>query len=325
MQGLLRGEQSQSQYHAERRGTERHETSWGAYPRLPPSVLQIWFCLQNPQEDAQVEDGTAQKCWTPTRETRIRTRRLELMRGGPVAAHLPEHSHAELQVSIRFLAPVVAKADPVEINIYAPHQSHSAGWGPGSRVVVFLLSQALLEETAEELSLRGRFEVLPLSRGRDALLESVGETLLPEFSTVRERGALYLDAVATFLAGYVLRKHSRERARPISSSRLSAAQMRRLHTFIDERMESGFDVLQLAGCAGLGPQEFAQRLRTTTGMAPWTYVQRYRITAACRLLKDRQLSLAEITHRLGFSSQSHFTNAFRSRMRTTPGLYRKLL
>lgn len=270
---------------------------------------------------------TQQKIWTPTGETRFGYKHLELSRGGPAAAYLPEHSHAEAQLSVRF-GPGKSEGSPapVEVNLYAPHQNHAAAWGNGWNVIVWRFSNLLLEQAADELSLRGRFEIIPVIAGRDGLFEAMGGALLGDFApAVSGDGGLYLESMAAVLAGYILRRHCARRAYRIPANLLTGAQMRRVHAFIKERLECGFDVVELAHSAGLPPLLFAQRLRSTTGLAPWAYVQRYRTSMACRLLSNEGLSLAEVAHRLGFASQSHFTNAFRAQMRTTPGAYRKLL
>jgi AraC family transcriptional regulator len=269
---------------------------------------------------------TSQNIWTPTHDTHFGYKHLELSRGGPAAAYLPEHSHPEAQISVRF-GPESSggRPAPVEVNLYAPHQNHAASWGDGWNVVVWRFSNLLLEEASDELSLRGRFEIVPVTCGRDAVFEAIGRTLLEDFAPARCGGGLYFESMATFLAGYILRRHCDARVHRIPANQLTAAQMRRLHAFIHERMEHGFDIMELARSAGLPMQLFAYRLRLTTGLPPWAYVQRYRISMACQLLKNESVSLAEVAHRLGFSSQSHFTNAFRAQMRNSPGAYRKLL
>ena len=265
---------------------------------------------------------TSTSLWTPTRQTRFEARHLAVSRGGPAAAYLPEHSHPELQVSVRFRSKAGGDAQP-QVSLYAPHQPHSAAWSMGSEVLVLLLRKPLLDRAADELGIRGRFEIIPLNTGRDGLLEAMGRTLLDGFPAEPDAGDLFFESMATFLAGYILRKHSDRPAHSTSLNRLSVEQMQRVRHFIQERIECGFDVRELARSAGLPPQQFAHRLRLTTGLSPWAYVQRHRISIACRLLRDQGLSLAELAHRLGFASQSHFTNAFRSVMRTTPGAYRR--
>ncbi len=53
------------------------------------------------------------------------------------------------------------------------------------------------------------------------------------------------------------------------------------------------------------------------------YFTHAKITYACRLLKNTNIDLIEISGRLGFSSLSHFNHTFKKIMHTTPSKYRK--
>jgi AraC family transcriptional regulator len=267
------------------------------------------------------------KLWKPTENNRFTFRDFAVMRGGPTAAGLPEHSHRETQISMRF-GPEPEAYDcrrAGEVSLYAPHQSHLGGWQAGSQVLVIHLASGLMDAAADELAPNGRWEVRPMMAGRDALLEAVGSTLLKDFCTPESLTPFYLDSLANFLAARIVRRHSITHALPSPQKRLSDSQVAAVRRYIQQRIESGFTVMELAVAVGLPVHRFTERLRVTTGMSPWAFVQQHRITMAERMLRDRRLSMAEITHRLGFSSQSHFTNAFRRAMRTTPRAYRELL
>jgi AraC-like DNA-binding protein len=58
-------------------------------------------------------------------------------------------------------------------------------------------------------------------------------------------------------------------------------------------------------------------------MALTMHLLRQRIAHARHLLVENHLSLAEVSYRLGFPSQAHFTTMFRKLVGTTPGAYRQ--
>jgi AraC family transcriptional regulator len=263
--------------------------------------------------------------WRPTRKTSIVLRGFAALYGGPAAAILPEHSHAEAQVTVRFASRATThKLAPAHIDLFAPRQTHSGGWKEGWEVVVFHLSQERLEEAAEELVPSGRFEIVPKLKKRDRLFEEMARTVLHEFRNRENMSRLYMDSVGQVLAGHILRRHCETRSRKEFTGLLGDDQLLSLRRFIDEQIESGFSASELAQATGLGPQQFIQKLRTTTGLSPWRYVQAYRISVAQRMLRNPGVSLAEISNRLGFASQSHFTNVFRSKTGITPKAFRKL-
>lgn len=53
------------------------------------------------------------------------------------------------------------------------------------------------------------------------------------------------------------------------------------------------------------------------------YINRKRIEAACRLLSETQLSVQEISEKVGFSDKSHFYRMFSKFMGGTPAEYRE--
>jgi AraC family transcriptional regulator len=262
--------------------------------------------------------------WRATKETSIVVKGFAALYGGPTAAKLAEHSHAEAQVTVRFGPETASPKRTSAVSLFAPQQPHSGGWDEGWQVVVFHLSPHLLQEAAQELIPSGRFEIRPMNGQPDGVFEEMARVLLNEFREPENMSHFYVDSVGHVLAGHILRKHCETQSHDQVAGRLNDKQMLVLRRFIHERIESGFSVSELAQAIGLGPQGLAQKLRMTTGLSPWRYVQSYRISLAQHMLASSRVGIAEIAERLGFASQSHFTNAFRSKLGLAPNAYRKL-
>jgi len=115
--------------------------------------------------------------------------------GGPAAAILPEHSHAEAQVTVRFASRATThKLAPAHIDLCAPRQTHSGGWKDGWEVVVFHLSQQRLEEAAEELvSFRTLRDRPKTQKNATAFLKEMARTVLHEFRNRENMSRLYLE------------------------------------------------------------------------------------------------------------------------------------
>jgi AraC family transcriptional regulator len=77
--------------------------------------------------------------------------------------------------------------------------------------------------------------------------------------------------------------------------------------------------------AGVHPVHLSRVFRRFHREGIGEYTRRLRIRAASRLLVDRDLSLAEISLRVGFADQSHFTRAFRHVAGLTPHAFRSQL
>lgn len=105
----------------------------------------------------------------------------------------------------------------------------------------------------------------------------------------------------------------------IPLGRTSVAEVQR---YIDARLAQKISLAELAERAGISRAWFAHNFKLGTGMSPHQFLNKRRVSAACRLLRDTALDLLTISHEVGFSSQSHFTSVFRAQLGCTPGQYR---
>lgn len=81
----------------------------------------------------------------------------------------------------------------------------------------------------------------------------------------------------------------------------------------------------LAEKAGLCDRRFRQVFKNITGSNPKAYIENVRIGLAEELLRNTSLSVIEITSRLGYSSQFHFSKAFKRYHGIPPSNYRKTI
>jgi len=265
--------------------------------------------------------------WSATCESVRHIHGVAILHGGPEPACIAEHAHVETQVTVHFRPSSRSGpgAVPTDVHLYAPQQPHSGGWPGGWKVVVFHLSPELLTETAEELSSAVRFEIRPFNAHRERFLEVLARVVLNEIHAAERVAPFYIESIGHLAAGHLLRNHAGTHPRTHRENALSGSQLKSLRGFIEERIESGFTVLELANSVGLRPQRFAHQLRLASGMSPWRFVQAQRLMIARRMLRDRRLALADIASRLGFTDQSHFTNVFHTSLGITPNSYRKAL
>ncbi len=60
-----------------------------------------------------------------------------------------------------------------------------------------------------------------------------------------------------------------------------------------------------------------------TGLAPGSYLNRYRIQKARCLLLEQDLSITEVMGSVGFSDSSYFTRVFRREVGMSPSEYQR--
>lgn len=82
-------------------------------------------------------------------------------------------------------------------------------------------------------------------------------------------------------------------------------------------------VESLAARAGLSRAAFAKKFHTMVGEPPLTYLTRWRMTTAARLLRESDAPLAAVAARTGYGSEFAFAKAFKREYGQAPGGYRR--
>jgi transcriptional regulator GlxA family with amidase domain len=82
-------------------------------------------------------------------------------------------------------------------------------------------------------------------------------------------------------------------------------------------------VKQLAKMSGLSVRQFERKFKAAFNALPHQFLIKLRVHAACDLLRNRRLSVAQIAVDLGFYDQSAFARHFKKNMGYTPLQYRK--
>lgn len=94
--------------------------------------------------------------------------------------------------------------------------------------------------------------------------------------------------------------------------------------YIEENSAQDLTLDQLANRAGFSKFYFSRLFKNLTNMSFLDYLHRCRIDEAERLLLDRDLSVTEVAHRVGFNSHSNFNRVFRKFNDCTPTEFRQL-
>ncbi len=93
--------------------------------------------------------------------------------------------------------------------------------------------------------------------------------------------------------------------------------------YIDRHFKEDLDLAALAKVAGQNKYYLVHAFSETYGMSPMKYLMKRKIDEALCLLSDTTLPIYVISGILGFSSSSHFAQAFRKVTNETPNSYRK--
>lgn len=128
------------------------------------------------------------------------------------------------------------------------------------------------------------------------------------------------EIVATILLEHVLRD-LKDRGSDLTEA-AKDANIRRVLNAIHRSPETNWTLAALADSAALGRSTFAQRFREATGKTPLQYLAEYRIALASQMLREDELSIAEIAYRVGYETDSAFSKAFKRLVGLSPTTYR---
>ena len=101
---------------------------------------------------------------------------------------------------------------------------------------------------------------------------------------------------------------------------------RKIHevqVFLAQNLAHDVDLSTIARQASLSPYYFTRQFTAMVGMPPYRYLITLRIQRAAQLLRESDLTVTQILHRVGFHSPSHFTTTFRRHMGVSPTAYRR--
>jgi AraC-like DNA-binding protein len=193
------------------------------------------------------------------------------------------------------------------------------------RMSVVTFSNQFLEVALPEPLTRRPVELQPIIGAEPdpritRLVHAMGREV--EKGLLSER--LFFEDMGSRLALYVVTRFAlyRPRIRPIRERR--RWQLARVFEYIEDNLNEDLSTVALAAAVSMDCYQLRETFRVITGEALHRYVVRRRLARACLLLRDSRRTLASIAEDVGFSSQAHFTQSFRSHYKVTPGAYRSL-
>lgn len=105
------------------------------------------------------------------------------------------------------------------------------------------------------------------------------------------------------------------------SSQESLRRLRIMLDYIHEHFNQPFSLTGLANHTLLSRESCCRIFKQMTGMTISQYMTEYRVMRSLPYLADGKYSIAEVSALCGFSSQSRFAAAFRSKMGCNPNQY----
>jgi AraC family transcriptional regulator len=164
---------------------------------------------------------------------------------------------------------------------------------------------------------------------RDKHISHIAMSLLHELNEANVVGRLYADSLATGLAIQLVRRYSSLKDVHVGHGGMAPHKLRQAIALIDHCLsdeEEGRVALRVvARAVRMSYFHFSRAFKQSMGMTATSYIAERRIERAKKMLEETELPISEIALRSGFSSQSHFTTAFRRLAGATPKAFRAAL
>jgi AraC family transcriptional regulator len=135
---------------------------------------------------------------------------------------------------------------------------------------------------------------------------------------------LLLESLGTAAGMFLLNScRSLKAHRPSVERRRQLPTLQRVLDYMNCCLADNVGLLELAAVAGCSMQHFKRAFKASTGTPPHRFLLALRIKRAQVLLAENNLALAQIAFECGFSSQPHFTSAFRRHTGISPARWRR--
>jgi AraC-like DNA-binding protein len=193
----------------------------------------------------------------------------------------------------------------------------------------------------DDIVVGGRVDLNPA--GRALLMQalpSVGHVRGSGAETANLRGTLHrvFDEVRTRRIGaeFAIRQHVQLLVLEMVRAYVNQAELPPgwLRALSDERLRPAIGLIHadpgkpwslddLARAAAMSRTSFTERFRTVAGVPPLTYLGRWRMLLAQRALRDGDVRVGALASKLGYTSESAFSTAFKRQVGLSPLRYRQ--
>ncbi|HVF65317.1 MAG TPA: AraC family transcriptional regulator [Casimicrobiaceae bacterium] len=237
-----------------------------------------------------------------------------LVPGEQCAFHVT-HSAADGRVHRAFVrAPHIA--------VVPPREACRVQSAARSDMVVIALDAAFYERKAGEACVNGPPRLVARYAAVDPFLREIANTLKDPLRVSDPGTGPYLESIASVIAVHLARNYAGGKSALPAYVGLAPHKLKRVQQHIAVHLFEAIPVKDLAAIVHMSPYHFARMFRKATGQPPHLYITTQRIDHARSLLADGKLSLADVAARVGFQTQSHFTEVFRKHTGMTPGTFR---
>ena len=229
---------------------------------------------------------------------------------------------------------------PGDVFIVVPHEEHS--YAIESRTVIYncmFYPEVLGEDWDSMKKISGIYdflivepfyrseqkhqEILHLNRTQLSYIEEILNNMLDEQNNRPTGYKLIQKAYLTALLTYLGRIWDEQLHGDWDTYNNKRELLVEALNYIEANMENELKVNDLAARAYVSPHYFRKLFRQVTGLTPIDYINKLRISKATTLLKDKNLSISQISQIVGINDMNYFSRLFKTTTGISPSEFRK--
>lgn len=202
-----------------------------------------------------------------------------------------------------------------------------AYWETTDEDLVFFIDPNWIKKIALETGCLNpeKVELLPVAMKQDPQIEALGKLFQQELLNNSLGGLLYQESLSNLLGIHLLRHYCVFESKSITPvNGKSSSKLRKAIAYIQDRLEQDISLGAIATYLDMSQYHFSRWFKQSMGVPPYEYVIQQRIERVKVLLKDKELSMADIALQCGFNSQSHLIRHFKKQVGITPKQYRDI-
>lgn len=104
--------------------------------------------------------------------------------------------------------------------------------------------------------------------------------------------------------------------------KFSNAQIEKAAEYISKNLDQKINMKELSKHFNYSERNFRKLFKDVTGMSPKNYQQEMRLSKARQLLSDSDMTISEISEKMGYYSQFQFSSVFKMKFGLTPTQYK---
>ena len=201
--------------------------------------------------------------------------------------------------------------------VYLPHECQQYRFDKDieSKSYYIHFSGSACEELLETFALTGKNVFFV---GKSATLTNLFDTLIDEFHLKLDFHEEACQSLLLHILSAIARKISDKSDRNFSAKK----RLKEICRYIYANYAKELTVSELATMCCLSESRFSHLFKESVGTSPAQYVLGTKIEMAKELLKDTDLSIAQISERVGISNQNYFSRIFKKYTGVSPREYR---